>query len=383
MLRDLLKRFSSPPAPLPAGIYATPLTGQEQGRLHLRIEPDGNGVLIVNAATILHLNQTACEFAYHLVRGSTVGDAGSEISRRYNISAAQARADYAAFVEQINTLRITPDLDPETVLNMTRISPRSQTLSAPLRVDCALTYRLPEGVSPAAAPTRRASRELATAEWRAVLEQAWKFGVPHVIFTGGEPTLRDDLVELIAYAESLGMVSGLLSDGLRFNQPGYLAQLLDSGLDHCLFLLNVDQDASWAALRRALAADIFVGVHLTLRPGTIMYDSLVEKLAGMGVRAISLTAADEQLKEVLADTAQQVNETGCALIWDIPVPYSAANPVSIEVAGEQPLANANRSWVYIEPDGDVLPTQGSQPLLGNVLRDSWADIWARAVERSQ
>ena len=33
-------------------------------RLHLRLEADGSGILIVNASTILHLNQTAAEYAY-------------------------------------------------------------------------------------------------------------------------------------------------------------------------------------------------------------------------------------------------------------------------------------------------------------------------------
>ena len=47
-----------------------------------------------------------------------------------------------------------------------------------------------------------------------------------MVFTGGEPTLRDDLPELIAHAESNGQVSGLLSDGLRFADPAYLDSLL-------------------------------------------------------------------------------------------------------------------------------------------------------------
>ena len=46
-------------------------------RIHLRLQRDGSGVLIVNAATVLHLNPTAAEYAYHFIKGSDPED-GSE-----------------------------------------------------------------------------------------------------------------------------------------------------------------------------------------------------------------------------------------------------------------------------------------------------------------
>lgn len=376
-LREIFQRFTPKNAPLAAGIYTTPLGPHEGGRLHLRIESDGSGVLVVNAATILHLNQTAAEYAYHLVQGSPVGEVGSQVSRRYNISASQARADFEDFAAQINTLRTTTDLDPEMYLNMSRVSPRSQLLSAPLRMDCALTYRLPAGTAPSAAPAARAARELDTADWQKILDASWQSGIPQVIFTGGEPTLRDDLVALVTHAESLGMVSGLLTDGLRFNQPGYLDSLLNSGLDHCVFLLDLDNDDSWKALRRALEADLFVGVHVTVQTDSGHYNSLVEKLAGLGVRAVSLTAASPALNTALSETAQAVAELGMELIWDIPVPYSAANPVNLEVEALPAETPVRHAGVYVEPDGDVLAAQGQPKVLGSLTRDSWQEIWPR------
>jgi MoaA/NifB/PqqE/SkfB family radical SAM enzyme len=41
---------------------------------------------------------------------------------------------------------------------------------------------------------------------------------------------------------------------------------------------------------------------------------------------------------------------------------------------------AGRAWLYVEPDGDVLPSQGIDRLLGNILRDPWSEIWRRAGE---
>ena len=42
------------------------------------------------------------------------------------------------------------------------------------------------------------------------MDKAWAAGIPHITFTGGEPTLRDDLPALIAHAEKIGQVTGLL-----------------------------------------------------------------------------------------------------------------------------------------------------------------------------
>ncbi|MFN2270778.1 MAG: hypothetical protein ACK2US_08085, partial [Anaerolineae bacterium] len=58
-LRDRLK----PHHPLPPGLHAYERRDESGGkvRLHLRVEPNGNGLLAINAARVLHLNQTAVE----------------------------------------------------------------------------------------------------------------------------------------------------------------------------------------------------------------------------------------------------------------------------------------------------------------------------------
>jgi MoaA/NifB/PqqE/SkfB family radical SAM enzyme len=78
----------------------------------------------------------------------------------------------------------------------------------------------------------------------------------------------------------------------------------------------------------------------------------------------------------LVQASQLAAEKGMSLIWDIPVPYSAFNPVALENEGEiSPTAGAGVAWLYIEPDGDVLHFQGSQKVLGNLLSTDWETIW--------
>ena len=73
---------------------------------------------------------------------------------------------------------------------------------------------------------------------------------------------------------------------------------------------------------------------------------------------------------------------GLSLVWDLPVPYSASNPVNLELeAAVQPLpSGAGRAWLYVEPDGDVLPAQGINRPLGNLFRDDWETIWRKAEQ---
>jgi hypothetical protein len=368
--------------PLPAGSYHLQTMLEEAPcRLHLRLHEDGSGLLIVNASTVLQLNATAAEYAYHLVKGSTPEDAIREIASRYRVSKGIAREDYQDFVDRIHTLVTTPDLDPVSFLDFERAAPHSADLTAPLRLDCALTYRLHPETAPEYAPVKRASRELTTEEWKTILDRAWEFGIPQVTFTGGEATLREDLPDLIAQAESNGQVCGLLTDGLKLRDKEYLSQLLQTGLDHILFLLQPENSNSWQALETVIAEDIFVTVHITLNAGNIKdAGGTLKRLEALGVRNISLTAADDTLSEAYHDLQNTAAEAGLMLRFDLPVPYSAYNPVAFETHEDDTPKGAGRVWLYVEPDGDVLPSQRmADKVLGNLLTDPWSAIYPAKV----
>jgi hypothetical protein len=346
-------------------------------RLHLRLLKDGSGILIFNAATVLHLNPTAAEFAFHMMKGTPPDAAARLVAKRYRISQAEAHKDYTDFSERIQTLIHTPDLDPTTFLDFERIAPHSHDLTAPLRLDCALTYRLPAGADASLAPTKRVDRELATAEWQSIMDKAWAVGIPHV--TGGEPTLREDLPALIAHAEKVGQVTGLLSDGLKLADKEYLHTLLQTGLDHLLFILDPDDKASWKALETVMPEDLYTTVHLTVTPQNVKKaEEILEKLAGLQVKSLSLGASEASLHEALHALHNKAASLGLTLRWDLPVPYSAENPVAHETIEDDVPSGAGKAWLYVEPDGDVLPAQGeADKILGNFLKDPWEKIYQR------
>ncbi len=373
-----MKRFFnfSKVQPITAGIYQKQSAPQIQPpyRIHLRLLPDGSGVLVLNAATVLHLNPTAAEYAYHFIQGTLPEQAAMDVSARYRVKKAVALVDYNNFADRIQTLVTTPNLDPVSYLDFERVQPHSVKLSAPLRLDCALTYRLPAGTKADYAPTKRVDRELTTEEWVTILDKAWEVGIPHVTFTGGEPTLREDLPDLIARAEKNGQVCGLFTDGLRLVDKAYLKLLLQTGLDHILFMLQPERAESWKALETIMAEDIFVTVHLTLTKASIGDASqYLQKISEKGVKSLSLTFTDPEL--ATSEIKNKAANLGLTLKFDLPVPYSADHPVALETAGDGVPDGAGKAWLYIEPDGDVLPAQGMQrTVLGNFLRDPWKKI---------
>lgn len=381
-LRQAVQNFFNPsaPKPVPAGIYhyQAPPDDPRNYRMHLRVDDNGRGTLILNAATILHLNETATEYAYYVVQNQPVDAVMRKVANRYNIPAERARQDYQEFIDRLQTLVNTPDLDPVQFLDLDRQAPFSGVIQAPYRLDCALTYRLPKE-EPGAAPVERVQRELSTAEWESIIDRAWKAGIPHLVFTGGEPTLRSDLADLLDHAEINGQVTGLITDGLRLADDEYRQRLLATGLDHVTMLLQPELPLAWTALAHLIAEDLQVTVHLTLTADNqAEMQTMLERLADTGVNTLSLSANSQELKEGLLDLRVKASERGFRIVWDLPVPYSALNPVTLELNNHEVPKGAGRAFLYVEPDGDILAAQGVQPVLGNLLNDPWNQIWRSA-----
>ena len=381
-LIQTIKSLLSQKEPLPPGMlsYQSPQEDENQYRLHLRIEKDGTGLLVINASTILHLNPTATEFAYYMMQGTDADTIALTVAQRYQVDQAQARQDYDDFVEKIETLITTPDLDPVTFLDIERQEPYTGENSAPYRLDCALTYEVGKESHRDHAPVERVDRELTTAEWVTIFDKAFTNGIPHLLFTGGEPTLREDLPDLIHEAENIGLVTGLLTDGFKLAEDAYRNALLVNGLDHLVMVFDPDNPKVWQILEKILAEDLFTTVHLTLKEGEDLHP-MIARLSEMGAQALSLSAANKNLTESLQDLRDFAAVQQLELIWNLPVPYSRINPVSMELENTEdqaPPEGAGNAWLYVEPDGDVLPAQGLyDQIMGNMLTDPWEEIWGK------
>ncbi len=105
---------------------------------------------------------------------------------------------------------------------------------------CDLRCRVCDLPARAAARRRAGDRELDTAELSAVLRDMKSIGTAGVGFTGGEPMLREDLFELLAYASRLGLHAHLNTDGFRVTERA--EDLLATGVRS----INVSLDGATA-----------------------------------------------------------------------------------------------------------------------------------------
>ncbi len=73
--------------------------------------------------------------------------------------------------------------------------------------------------------------ELTTEEGHAMLDDLSDFGVPTVLFSGGEPILRDDLLELASAASEKGMRTVLSTNGTKIDDEK-ASELADAGFSY-------------------------------------------------------------------------------------------------------------------------------------------------------
>jgi len=376
--------------------------GSEKSRIHLRLDSDGNGTLIVNAHNIMHLNPTAAFMAWLVLEGKTEEERTQAVCSRYSVSRKQAQSDLADFNFQFDEL-IRPDgACPIHELELDTTMPFSSRPSAPYRMDLAITYRCNNDCAHCYNARERSFPELTTEEWFKVLDQLWELGVPHIVFTGGEATLREDLPELIRHAEANGQITGLNTNARRLMDMKYVETLVEAGLDHvqitvesCVPEIHDEMMRAKGAFRQTIAgvnnvlrSPLYVMTNTTmLRSNFHTIPNTLDFLADLGVPTIGLNALiysgngltvgtglrESELQPILDIATRKTNERGQRLIWYTPTQYCEFDPTANNL-GVKGCTAALYS-MCIESNGNVLPCQSYYHPLGNMLTDSWDSIW--------
>jgi len=395
----------------PMGSRRSPSTGthsyswqsdSSRAKIHLRLEPSGEGLLLVDAARSYHLNPTAASMAWLHLEKIPVRDAVQWLRKEYGISAETAVGDFKATADLLEEL-IRPDgACPVHELELEILQPFSQAPSAPYRLDLAVTYRCNNDCAHCYNARSRTFPEMDTDAWKEVIRIAWAQGIPHIIFTGGEATLRDDLPELIAFAEEQGQITGLLTNGRRLADQNYLEQLVDAGLDHVQITLEscdpqihnhmVRSPGAWQetveGIRASLSAGLYLMTNTTLlteNQHTIL--PTMDFLAEIGVPTVGLNSLiysgkgrqigsglhEDDLPGLLEQVRQAADRHGQRLVWYTPTQYCHFDPVQMELGVKS--CSAARYNMCVEPDGSVIPCQSFYSSLGNILEQDWDQIW--------
>jgi radical SAM protein with 4Fe4S-binding SPASM domain len=374
-------------------------------RLHLREEKDGTGLLVINASHVLYLDKIGTDFVKHYLRytqkkpvvGSVRDNVVLRMMAKYKVSRKKAGQDYDRLMETIWGI-IAGNTCPFTTFDVKVKVPEYGELKAPLRIDMALTYRCNNNCGHCYAGGPRQVKELSTEEWKKIIAKARDFEVPNIVFTGGESLMRDDLEELIAYAESLGLVTGLITNG-RLLTKERVASLDKAGLDYVQITIESPDpkihdamcgtkafDDTVAGIRNAIPL-IYTTTNTTITQAN--KDTIVDLMpflhklgirrfgmnaiirAGRGTEAEGVTY--EELKALLSQIIDRANSLGMEFLWYTPTMYHKLNPVEMGLGVK--ACSAARITLAVEPNGDVIPCQSYFKPIGNALTEEFPKIW--------
>jgi radical SAM protein with 4Fe4S-binding SPASM domain len=271
-------------------------------------------------------------------------------------------------------------------------------------MDLALTFKCQNNCIHCYAGGPHETDELTTEEWKRVIDRMHEIGVFIVTFTGGEPTLREDLPELLLYAQNKGIVTGLVTNGRELKDKRYVEKLEKSGLDFVQITLESHKaqihdsmtatkgsfKETVAGITNAVLSKIYVTTNTTLsKYNASEFLETIDFIKELGVDGFGCNSLIysgkaseiseefalplETLNELLPKIRDKANQLGLKFLWYTPTQYCRFDPVKLGL-GVKSCTAANIN-MCVAPNGDVYPCQSYFESLGNILKDDWPKIW--------
>ena len=302
--------------------------------------------------------------------------------------------------------------EPEAEVGVLSLGEYASQMTAPHRMDLMVSAMHRDGAwhcnqkclhCYAAGQSLADAPELSTQQWLEILRRLRSANIPQVTFTGGEPTLRADLVELVDAAQ--WFVTRLNTNG-RLLTPELCAGLYEASLDSVQVTLysaegNIHNQLvgvngfndTVQGIRHAVEAGLIVSVNTPLCSLNTHYADTLRFAHSLGVRyatcsglipsgsacgqesrATALTA--DELTDILRQAVDTARELGMELDFTSPgwLEEGTLRDLGLSLI---PSCGACLSNMAVTPDGKVVPCQSwlSEEPLGDLLRDDWADIW--------
>ncbi|WP_407520006.1 pyrroloquinoline quinone biosynthesis protein PqqE [Methylobacterium oryzisoli] len=282
------------------------------------------------------------------------------------------------------------------------------SLPAPIGLLAELTHRCPLRCPYCSNPLEldKRSGELDLATWQRVLTEAAGLGVLHVHLSGGEPTARQDIVEITKTCADLGLYSNLITSGVA-GAMGKLDALYDAGLDHVQLSIQAAEAANaekigglknaqpqkFAFAERVVALGLPLTLNAVIHRGNIHeVPTIIDLAVSLGAKRLevahtqyygwayvnraALMPAKPDVDRSIRVVEEARERLKGRLVIDLVVPdYYAKYPKACAGGWGRRLMN-------VTPAGKVLPCHAAETIPGlefwNVRDRSLGDIWAHS-----
>ena len=280
---------------------------------------------------------------------------------------------------------------------------KSKTL-IPYAMLCELTHRCPLSCPYCSNPVELElkSNEISTDLWKTALSDGAKIGILQAHFSGGEPTARKDLEELVNHASKIGLYTNLITSGVLINEDR-LKKLYDAGLDHVQVSIqdtdpnNSEKIAGFKGHQKKIkTCGLIRKVGLPLTVNAVMHRQNLHNLKNMIELAVELDAERLEVAQVqyygwalknqtaFLPTREQLDKA-TIIVEEARIKYKgilAIDYVVPDYYAKKPkscMGGWGRQFLNITPAGKVLPCHAAESLdflnFDNLKEKSLAWIW--------
>ncbi len=366
--------------------------------------PEDN-LLILRPNKVMHLNKTAMSMLSLLFEGQ---DVQTIVDHFVSIGAEQQVVlnDLAAFVDDLRNM-VTGNQNIYTYRTAKIVPFGSEEIKYPVLSEIALTYRCNNACRFCYAYSPyRDTGEMTTEEVKRVIDIIVDDAkVPSLSFTGGEPTLREDLFELIAYGREKGLRVNLITNGRRCGNKDFVQKLVDAGLNSAQVSIEGPDAETHDYIVGAKGAfgqmvqgvknlretDIYTHCNTTIcLPNVDRLEDLVDFLAdelelsyfSMNMVIYTGTAAklrDElqikysEIEEIVKRVKKRASKKGIQFVWYAPTPVCLFNPIAHGL-GAKSCACCD-GLLSVDAEGGLLPCSSFSEPVGNLLHEGFEKVW--------
>ena len=280
---------------------------------------------------------------------------------------------------------------------------KSKTL-IPYAMLCELTHRCPLSCPYCSNPVELElkSNEISTDLWKTALSDGVNIGILQAHFSGGEPTARKDLEELVSHASKIGLYTNLITSGVLINEDR-LKKLYDAGLDHVQVSIqdtdpkNSEKIAGFKGHQKKIeTCGLIRKVGLPLTVNAVMHRQNLHNLKNMIELAVELDAERLEVAQVqyygwalknqtaFLPTREQLDKA-TVIVEEARIKYKgilAIDYVVPDYYAKKPkscMGGWGRQFLNITPAGKVLPCHAAESLdflnFDNLKEKSLAWIW--------